>query len=108
LQNDFPGLTFADDFEEESSSNEVVVQPQEEKVEYFYLWDTLEDILTTYKILRNYHDKDYHISSIVLIELIKANNLDMVRTLEYVPYIHSGYISILLEDRNTKDGNEES
>lgn len=93
-----PGLKFADDIDE---LPEEVIAEQESVL---YIWDSLEPIFNLYKILRNYHSKDYEINSNILIELIKTSSIDMHMGLEYIPYIHSGYTSIIFKQRELDNG----
>jgi hypothetical protein len=99
-----PGLSFIDD--EDESEEDIPV------VETFYYWDCLQSIFDLYKILKNYSKSifvqasgysiiaGYDINETVLIKLIEANNLNMVDTLQSIPYLHSEYCSVLIEASN--------
>ena len=43
----------------------------------------------------------YVLDSALLLELIKEYKLPLVKALTYIPYIHSGYLSIVLEENKT-------
>jgi hypothetical protein len=85
LVETFPGLSFAEDI------GELV----EELEEITYLWTTSECTYNIFTIVRNYLDENY----------IAA---PMTKTLHNLAYIHSGYVSILLEARKDDNGRENS
>ena len=93
----FPGLY--------KNTEEVI---EEDTIEVINLWYSSESIFRIYKIVRNYLNENYGIDSMILIELIKANKLDMEDMLFKIPYLHSGYISVLLEDRKLENVREDS
>lgn len=90
----FPGL-----FPEEEIEEEYIIHD-----DIFYLWDTLETTFKIYKCARNYLDYHLGLDTKVIIELTKAYNLDIIETLENIPYIHAGYIKVILEHRNLENG----
>jgi hypothetical protein len=94
----FPGLT--------QDTTEVAEEIHEEDV--FYLWDTKEVIFKIYKIARNYLSEYYALDSAILIELIKENKVSMESALSEIPYIHSGYLNIILEEKENGRTDTES
>lgn len=91
----FPELNFVDDG-----------IPEEKKQDYeiLHLWDKNKHIFDIYKIVRNYPINEfYSIDSAVLIALIKDKGYSVSECLELIPYAHSGYVEILIENRD-KDG----
>jgi hypothetical protein len=94
LEEQFPGMVFAEDEEEDI----------EEEEEVFYLWDSLNYLFELYKILKNYNSANYEINSAVMLKLIDVDNLPVKQTIEYIPYIHSGYIKTI-QPRTTDNGN---
>lgn len=91
----FPGL-FSEEIEEEIE--------QIDLNDIHYLWTSSETIFKIYKIAKNYLGEHYSLDSNVIIELSKAYKEDIIKTLEYIPYIHSGYIKIILEHRELENG----
>ena len=109
--SDIPGLSFGEEREDEDETVE------EEVYETFYLWDVNESLFKIYRVLCTYLKSlfisvadtsiliGYEIDSIVLIELIKAYNVDMIQALHDIPYIHSEYAALLIENsRESSDG----
>lgn len=45
----------------------------------------------------------YEIDSTILVELIKAHNVDMIYTLYVIPFMHSEYVSLMLENNRESD-----
>ena len=94
LESSFQGLKF--DIEEEP-------EEQEENIT-FYLWDSLETTYKIYNIASNYLKEYYTLDTVVLIELIKAHSADMIKILHDIPYIHSGYLSIIVDPPEESNG----
>jgi len=85
------------------------VAEEENELEYFFLWDTKEKVFDIYKILRNYLSEYYGIDSAVLLALIKELDVPVTRTLHDIPFIHAGYLDIILqENSNGSDSRTES
>lgn len=83
---------------EEDSDEEI-----EEDSTFFLFFDNLK-ILDIYQIARNYVINEYYsLDSTILISLIKDKYLNITETLEYIPYIHSGYLSIILPTQKSSD-----
>jgi hypothetical protein len=62
-------------------------------------------LFNIYKIIRNYLSEYYGIDSAVLLALIRDKELDVEETLYLIPFIHSGYLSIVVDIEDKKDGN---
>jgi hypothetical protein len=70
---------------------------EEEEIEpiYLFLWETNKPVYDLYLILRNYLTEFLSVDSAILLKLIEAKGLDLEQTLTDIPYIHSGYVSII-------------
>ena len=91
----FPGLVFEE-------AEDIVTESKEE---YLYLWDTLNVIFKIYKVVRNYCTEYYGLNAAVLIELAKENKVSVEEVLTKIPYIHQGYLNIILEE-NVNDNSD--
>lgn len=78
------------------------MEDDEDEIEVFYLWDTKQTVFKIYKIARNYLSEYYALDSAILIELIKENKVSMEETLNEIPYIHQGYLNIILEEKENE------
>lgn len=80
------------------SSDLETEQVQVEVEESFYLFEENVKVFNIFKIIRFYLNEYYALgtSSALLLELIKENKLPLEQTLIDVPYIHSGYLSVVL------------
>ena len=67
------------------------------------MWEGLAPYLDTYKICLNYLSEYHAIDSAILLALIKDKNLPMERALKLIPYIHSGYLDIIIEKKEDGD-----
>jgi hypothetical protein len=78
----------------------------EEEIEQeicFYLWEKNQQIYDLFAIVRNYLNEFYGIDSAILLALVKDLGLPVVETLEIIPFIHSGYLTIILADKENGD-----
>lgn len=87
--------------------DEEEVEEKDEDV-YIYLWDINEPIYRLYQILRLYLKEYYLLDTAILLELIKQKDLDCVDVLEYIPYIHSGFVSKIETKHGRKEPNNKS
>ena len=89
----------------------IIEQPPAEETketyEVFYLWEENSKLFKIFKILRNYLSEYYAIDSAVLLELIKDSKLNVTKSLSLMPYIHYGYLSIIVEEK-PKNGSEDT
>jgi hypothetical protein len=60
------------------------------------LWDSNAELFTVYGILRSYLNENYGLDSAVLLAIIKEKELPVIQTLTDIPYIHSGYLNVVL------------
>jgi hypothetical protein len=97
---EYPGLRFADDEEE-------IEETMPLEVEYFYLFKCNIKYHKVFKLLRNYMSEYYVLDTALLLRLIDEFELPVVKALTYIPYIHSGYLSIVLEENKT-DGTKDN
>jgi hypothetical protein len=79
----------------------------------FYLWDINEEFMLMFKVLVNYikkiyiqvngtsHQIGYDLNEVILIELARNSSIDTNFILKTMPYVHSAYAIVLLE--NLKD-----
>ena len=89
MKSAFPGLSFSEEPED-------IVEPET----IVYLWETSLDIFNIYKIAKDYMSETYILDSTILVELIKEKNHSMSEILKSIPYIHSGYIKVLIDHFN--------
>ncbi len=83
-------------------------EEDEEDIEILYLWDCLADLFDLYRICKNYITNEFYtIDSAIILAIINDKKLPVTQTLEYFPYIHSGYVSMILPTR-TEDNGERS
>ena len=97
----FPGLKLAATEETEEDNPE----------EHFYLWDINLPLFEVYQITKNYLSEYYGLDTLVIVKLIEAKNLNMVETLEKLPYIHAGYLSIVVpstSESSNENGREQN
>ena len=86
LLSAFPGLEAEEDIVEENLDG---------SENTFYLWSTELDLFKVYKILRHYLTEGYVLDSSTLLALLKDTNLNLTKSLENIPYIHSGYVNVI-------------
>lgn len=55
-----------------------------------------------------YLNENYNIDSSILLTLIQEEKLPVVKTLHDIPYIHSGYVSTLIEQRKIDNVREDT
>lgn len=84
---------------------ETIEEIRDEEV-YFYLWDTLEDIVSVYRTLTNYLSEYYAIDTSVLLALVKDKCMSVEKTLQLIPYIHSGYLDIIVDKAEDNGGHD--
>ena len=78
-------------------------EPPEEinEEEYiFYLWEENVKLWELYNLLRQYHKQYYEIDTFMLSKLIKKMKLNFLEIVEELPYLHGGFVSIMLEKKN--------
>lgn len=78
----------------------------EDSDNYLFLWEINNDIFETYKVVKHYLNEYYSIDSAILLAIIKDKGMSVTKTLSNIPYIHSGYISII-SDKAEDDGRSE-
>lgn len=90
-------------------SEEVIDTTEEENEDIFlYLWYSNKEIFDIYKILRNYiNNENYSMDSAILLALIKDNDLPFTKTLTNIPYIHSGYLTVILPKADNNGRSEQ-
>ncbi len=98
----YPGLKFADDEEEEKK--EVPIE-----VDYFYIFKCNRELFSIYKNLRSYFSEYYALGPAIpaLKELAKDKDVPGAKAIKLIPYIHRGYLSIVLEEDKT-DGTKDN
>lgn len=96
LADAFPELGLEDDGVE-------VVDEYEDTI--IYLWDINEDSYNIYIIIRNFLSENYAIDSTLMLRLIDEKKLALEQTLFNIPYIHSGYLDVILPKATTSNGN---
>lgn len=79
---------------------------EEDEEVYFYLWDSLEEIVSVYRILTNYLSEYYALDTSVLLALVKDKCMPVERTLQLIPYIHSGYLDIIVDKAEDNGGHD--
>lgn len=84
---------------------ETIEETRDEEV-YFYLWDTLEDIVSVYRTLTNYLSEYYAIDTSVLLALVRDKCMPVEKTLQLIPYIHSGYLDIIVDKAEDNGGHD--
>ena len=77
------------------------VPEEEDEVVELFLWESNIEVFDVYKILRNYLTEYYGIDSAILLALIQDKKAELSTTLEKIPYIHSGYISVVSDKKET-------
>lgn len=82
----FPGLSFAENEQADL----------QDEIEIFYLWEENEKVFELYKILRNYLNEYYGLPENILLELIKEEKLPLKETLTKIPFIHSGFLDVVV------------
>ena len=77
---------------------------EDEKEEIFYLFDINEPLFDIFKIVRHYFNETYSLgaASALIIRLIDDLQIPLKEGLELLPYIHSGYLTIILDAPNGK------
>ena len=75
-----------------------------EKEEIFYLFDVNEKLFDIFKIIRYYLNEYYSLgaASAILLKLIEEQDLPVKESLELIPYIHSGYLTIIVDTTNDR------
>jgi hypothetical protein len=73
---------------------------------YFYLWENLEEVVSVYRTLTNYLSEYYAIDTAVLLALVKDKCMPVERTLQLIPYIHSGYLDIIVDKAEDNGGHD--
>ena len=58
----------------------------------FYLWELETTLFKIYKTVRQYLQEGYAIDSSILLALIHDSDLNLTKTLNDIPYVHSGYV----------------
>lgn len=91
----FPGLFLQDEQVEEEEICEVTE---------LVLYDSVIFIYDIYSILQNYLSEYYAIDSAIMLALIQDMELPLQRTLELLPQIHSGYVSVVVQHQGDTDG----
>lgn len=77
---------------------------EEDEEEYFYLWEGLEKLLEIYKICKNYLSEFYGLPENILLALVKEEGLPLKESLEKIPFIHSGFISVISPTEKESNG----
>jgi hypothetical protein len=72
-------------------------------IEIFYLWETNEQIFEVYKIIRNYLNEYYGLPQNILLELIREEQLPLKDTLFKIPFIHSGFLDVIVPKGETNE-----
>ena len=80
------------------NDNEVII----DEIHIIELWNTNLPIYKIYFILKDYLKDNYSIDSYILIALIKEQKLPLTEMLRAIPFIHSGFLTRLLENASTK------
>jgi len=92
------------DFEEEKEEEE---EAEPGTYEIYYLWNSSEVCYRIYKTLTMFL-REYQLEPVLMLELIKENNLPLEQTLEELACCHSGYLSEILkvkEEASTDESN---
>lgn len=89
----FPGLKIEEDVVEEEDM-EICI----------FLFSDKENIYNIYLIARLYLDEHFGLDSAIILRLLDKYQIDIEEGLKDIHYIHSGYVSIIIEDM--KDGGE--
>lgn len=63
--------------------------------DYYYCWEI-------YSTLRNYLTENYGVDTMLLLKMIEARGLELEKTLNLIAYIHSGFLSVVIEDMRLK------
>lgn len=71
-----------------------------------FLFSDKKDIYEIYNIARLYLDENLSLSPALILRLLDKRTIDIEMGLKDVFYIHSGYVSVILQDM--KDGREHS
>lgn len=79
---------------------------EEDTIEYFELWETNQSIFEIYKTVRNYTSKDYELNGCdkVITTLAKSLKIKPAKALTLIPFIHSGFVSMMIANRDLDDG----
>lgn len=81
----------------------------EESYTIFYVWDESKPLFDIYNIARSYVINEfYSLDSAILLALIKDMELPITESLNLIPYIHSGYLEIILANREKDNGRQNS
>lgn len=93
----FPGLKL-------TPTEEIEEEIQEDIT---YLWTTNYPVFEIYQIAKNYMTEYYGLDSLILVELIREQSLPLTRMLFLIPFIHSGFLSIVVPKPEEKDNGRE-
>lgn len=71
-------------------------EPEEDEIIEINLWEWNSDIFSIYRILYPYiTGEDYHLDTLLLLELIRDYKLELKKALIDISYIHSGFTSVV-------------